>query len=177
MATLFNVERFKAELNNGGARPNQFSVQLTFPLYVQGAALAGNKSQFLVTAAELPGQTIGVAPVFYRGREIKMAGDRTFAPFTCTVLNDGSFAIRTALEQWMNGMENVLTKTGFTVPIAYQSDIEITQLDRNGGTLKKYLLRECFPSDIGAVGLDFGLNDQISSFQVAFQYQSFLIVR
>ena len=65
MATLFNVERFKAELNNGGARPNQFSVQLTFPVYVQGAALAGNKSQFLVTAAELPGQTIGVAPVFY----------------------------------------------------------------------------------------------------------------
>jgi len=78
MAIPFNVERFKAELTNGGARPNQFAVQMTFPNYVSGRTAALAKAPFLVSVAELPGQTIGVAPVYYRGRLVKMAGDREF---------------------------------------------------------------------------------------------------
>ncbi len=173
MAIPFNVERFKAELTNGGARPNQFAVQLTFPNYVAGRAAAVTKSPFLVTVAELPGQTIGVAPVYYRGRLIKMAGDREFAPFTCTVINDSGFTIRTAMEQWMNGIENVANKTGALQPSQYQTDMFVSQLDRNGAVLKQYKLIGAFPTDISAVGLDFGSNDQLSTFQVSFQYQSF----
>lgn len=173
MAIPFNVDRFKAELTNGGARPNQFAVQLTFPNYVVARAAAVNKAPFLVTASELPGQSIGVTPVYYRGRLIKMAGDREFAPFACTVLNDSSFTIRTALEQWMNGIENLRNKTGALQPSQYQTDMFISQLDRNGAVLKQYKLFGVFPTDIGAVPLDFGTNDQISSFGVTFQYQTF----
>lgn len=173
MAIPFNVERFKAELTNGGARPNQFAVQLTFPNYVASRSAAVTKSPFLVTASELPGQSMGVAPVYYRGRLIKMAGDREFAPFICTVLNDSGFTIRTALEQWMNGIENVANKTGVLQPVNYQTDMFVSQLDRNGAVLKQYKLLGAFPSDISAVGLDFGSNDQMSNFQVTFQYQSF----
>lgn len=173
MAIPFNVERFKAELTNGGARPNQFAVQLTFPNYVAGRAAAVTKSPFLVTASELPGQAIGVTPVYYRGRLIKMAGDREFGPFTCTVINDSGFTIRTALEQWLNGIENVSNKTGALQPASYQTDMFVTQLDRNGAILKQYKLLGAFPTDISAVGLDFGTNDAMSTFQVSFQYQSF----
>lgn len=173
MAIPFNVERFKAELTNGGARPNQFAVQLTFPNYVASRSAAVTKSPFLVTASELPGQSMGVAPVYYRGRLIKMAGDREFAPFLCTVLNDSGFTIRTALEQWMNGIENVANKTGVLQPVNYQTDMFVSQLDRNGAVLKQYKLLGAFPSDISPVGLDFGSNDQMSNFQVTFQYQSF----
>jgi len=173
MAIPFNVERFKAELTNGGARPNQFAVQLTFPNYVAGRAAAVRKGPFLVTASELPGQTIGVAPVFYRGRLVKMAGDRDFAPFNCTVLNDAGFTIRTALEQWMNGMDDLQNKTGRLVPSQYQTDMFISQLDRNGAVLKQYKLIGAFPVEIGAVALDFGSNDQLSTFAVSFQYQTF----
>jgi len=173
MAIPFNVDRFKAELTNGGARPNQFAVQLTFPNYVVSRGSAVNKAPFLVTASELPGQTIGVTPVYYRGRLIKMAGDREFSPFACTVLNDAQFTIRTALEQWMNGIENVRNKTGALQPSQYQTDMFISQLDRNGAVLKQYKLFGVFPTDISAVPLDFGTNDQISSFQVSFQYQHF----
>lgn len=173
MAIPFNVERFKAELTNGGARPNQFAVQLTFPNYVASRAAAVTKSPFLVTASELPGQAIGVTPVYYRGRLIKMAGDREFGPFTCTVINDSNFTIRTALEQWLNGIENVANKTGVLQPAAYQTDMFVTQLDRNGAILKQYKLLGAFPTDVSAVGLDFGTNDAMSSFQVSFQYQSF----
>ena len=173
MAIPFNVDRFKAELTNGGARPNQFAVQLTFPNYVVSRAAAVSKSPFLVTSAELPGQSIGVTPVYYRGRLIKMAGDREFAPFTCTVINDSTFTIRTALEQWMNGMENLRTKTGAVQPSQYQTDMFVSQLDRNGAVLKQYKLLGAFPTDISAIGLDFGTNDQLSSFQATFQYQTF----
>jgi hypothetical protein len=173
MAIPFNVERFKSELTNGGARPNQFAVQLTFPNYVTGRATAVTKSPFLVSVAELPGQTIGVAPVYYRGRLIKMAGDREFAPFQCTILNDSGFTIRSALEQWMNGMENLGNKTGALQPAQYQTDMFISQLDRNGAVLKQYKLIGAFPVELGAVGLDFGSNDQLSTFSVSFQYQTF----
>lgn len=173
MAIPFNVDRFKAELTNGGARPNQFAVQLTFPNYVTSRAAAVNKAPFLVTASELPGQTIGVTPVYYRGRLIKMAGDREFGPFSCTVLNDSGFTIRTALEQWINGIENLRNKTGALEPSRYQTDMFISQLDRNGAVLKQYKLLGVFPTDISAVPLDFGTNDQLSSFSATFQYQTF----
>jgi hypothetical protein len=173
MAIPFNVERFKSELANGGARPNQFAVQLTFPNYVASRAAAIKKGPFLVTAAELPGQTIGIAPVYYRGRLVKYAGDREFAPFNCTVLNDSSFTIRTALEQWLNGIEDMQNKTGRLIPAQYQTDMFITQLDRNGVVLKSYKLLGAFPTEIGTVPLDFGSNDQMSNFPVSFQYQSF----
>jgi hypothetical protein len=173
MAIPFNVERFKSELTNGGARPNQFAVQLTFPNYVTSRASAVTKSPFLVTVAELPGQTIGVTPVYYRGRLIKMAGDREFAPFQITVLNDSGFTIRSAIEQWMNGIENLANKTGALQPATYQTDMFVSQLDRNGAVLKQYKLIGAFPVDIGAVGLDFGSNDQLSTFSVSFQYQTF----
>lgn len=173
MAIPFNVERFKAELTNGGARPNQFAVQLTFPNYVASRAAAVRKGPFLVTAAELPGQTLGVAPVFYRGRIVKLAGDRDFAPFNCTVLNDSGFTIRTALEQWMNGIDDLANKTGRLQPSEYQTDMFISQLDRNGAVLKQYKLLGAFPTDLGPVGLDFGTNDALSTFAVSFQYQTF----
>lgn len=173
MAIPFNVERFKAELSNGGARPNQFAVQMTFPNYVAGRAAAVRKGPFLVTTAELPGQTIGVAPVYYRGRLVKLAGDREFAPFNCTVLNDSDFTIRTALEQWMNGIDDLQNKTGRLTPSQYQTDMFISQLDRNGAVLKQYRLQGAFPIEVGAVGLDFGTNDQLSTFPVSFQYQTF----
>lgn len=173
MTIPFNVESFKAELTNGGARPNQFAVQLTFPNYVTSRAAAVRKGPFLVTAAELPGQTLGVTPVYYRGRLIKLGGDREYAPFNCTVLNDSGFTIRTALEQWMNGIENNLTKVGRLQPRDYQTDMFISQLDRNGVVLKQYKLLGAFPVEIGAVPLDFGTNDTMSSFPVSFQYQTF----
>jgi len=175
MSTAFNVDRFKSALTNGGARPNQFAVQLSFPTYVTGAALAVARAPFLVTAAELPGQTLGLVNVFYRGRDVKLVGDRTFAGFTINVLNDSDFSIRSALEQWMNGMDNLLNKTGRLVPSEYQRDMIVYQLDRNGKVLKQYILQGAFPTLLGGVGLNFQSNDTISDFTVTFEYQTFTV--
>ena len=171
--TTFNVERFKSALTNGGARPNQFAVQLSFPTYVTGATLAVARAPFLVSVAELPGQTVNPAIVQYRGREVKFVGDRVYAPWTITVLNDAEMSIRTAMEQWMNGMEDGANKFGRLQPSEYQRDMQVFQLDRNGNALKSYNIVNGFPVDLSPVGLDFGANDQISSFTVTFQYQHF----
>ena len=171
--TTFNVERFKSALTNGGARPNQFMVQLSFPTYVTGAALAIARAPFLVSVAELPGQTVNPAIVQYRGREVKFVGDRVYAPWTITVLNDAEMSIRTAMEQWMNGMEDYANKFGRLQPSEYQRDMQVFQLDRNGNALKSYNIVNGFPVDLSPVALDFGANDQISSFTVTFQYQHF----
>lgn len=171
--TTFNVERFKSALTNGGARPNQFAVQLSFPTYVPAQSIAVARAPFLVNIAELPGQTVNPAIVQYRGREVKFVGDRIFAPWTITVLNDAEMSIRNGIEQWMNGMEDLANKIGRLQPSEYQRDLDVFQLDRNGNILKSYKLVNAFPVDLSPVALDFGANDQISQFTVTFQYQHF----
>ena len=173
--TTFNVERFKSALTNGGARPNQFAVQMSFPTYVAGAQLAVARAPFLISVAELPGQTVNPAIVQYRGREVKFVGDRIYAPFTITVLNDAEMSIRSAMEQWMGGMEDYASKIGRLQPAEYQRDMQVFQLDRNGNALKSYNIVNAFPVDLSPIGLDFGANDQISSFTVTFQYQHFTV--
>lgn len=175
MSTVFNVERFKASLTNGGVRPNQFAVLLSFPTYVASQAAAVSRAPFLVTAAELPGQDIGPATVFYRGREVKFAGDRVFAPWTITVLNDAEMSIRTAMEQWMNGMEDLAAKFGRLNPSDYQRNLDVYQLDRNGAILKSYKIVSAFPTNIAPIPLDFGANDQISNFTVTWAFQHFTV--
>lgn len=173
MSRVFSVESFKSALRNGGVRPNQFRVAIKFPALAALGSIAGQQTQFLVNIAELPGQIINPAVVFYRGREVKFAGDRVYAPWTTTILNDTSFSIRTGIEQWMAGMEGLANKAGATNPVSYQSDIEVEQLDRNGSVLKSYILRNAFPVDLSPVALDFSANDQISTFTCTWQYQSF----
>lgn len=173
--TTFNVERFKSALTNGGARPNQFAVQLSFPTYVTSASLAVSRAPFLVSVAELPGQTVNPAIIQYRGREVKFVGDRVYQPWTITVLNDAEMSIRTAFEQWMGGMEDYAGKFGRLQPSEYQRDLQVFQLDRNGNALKSYNIVNAFPVDLSPIGLDFGANDQISSFTVTWQYQHFIV--
>ena len=173
--STFNVERFKSSLTNGGARPNQFMVQLSFPNYVASKALAIARAPFLVSVAELPGQTVNPAIVQYRGREVKFVGDRIYAPFTITVMNDAEMSIRSAMEQWMGGMEDYAGKFGRLQPAEYQRDMQVFQLDRNGNALKSYNIVNSFPVDLSPVALDFGANDQISTFTVTFQYQHFTV--
>ena len=173
--STFNVERFKSSLTNGGARPNQFMVQLSFPTYVAAQTLAVARAPFLVSVAELPGQTVNPAIVQYRGREVKFVGDRIYAPWTITVLNDAEMSIRSAMEQWMGGMEDYAGKFGRLQPAEYQRDMQVFQLDRNGNALKSYSIVNAFPVDLSPVALDFGANDQISTFTVTFQYQHFTV--
>jgi hypothetical protein len=169
----FNVDQFKAQLAGGGARPNQFFVQLTFPATVALGALAIQSSPFLVTAASMPGSHIGQATVKYRGRDVPLAGDRYFDAWTINILNDNNFTIRNAIEDWMNQINDLQNASGELSPAKYQADMLVTQLNRNNQPLKTYQIRGAWPVDLSDSQLDFTANDQISQSSVTFRYQDF----
>jgi hypothetical protein len=167
---MASISEFKAMLTGGGARPNQFRVELGFPGFVSTGAVVGLKAMFLCKAAQLPASTIEDIAVQYRGRPIHFAGERTFAPWTITIYNDTDFAIRNALETWSNGIQNLAATTGITNPRDYQSDMNVNQLDRNGAVIKTYKFVDAYPTEIGPIALDFETGNQIETFDVTFQY-------
>jgi hypothetical protein len=167
---MANIADFKAQLVGGGARPNQFRVELAFPSYVTAGIVAGQRAQFLCKAAQLPAATIEDIPVQYRGRAVHVAGERTFAPWTVTIINDTTFNIRNAFEIWSNGIQNLTTSNGRTNPRDYQVDLNVHQLDRNGAIIKSYKFVDAYPTNIGAIGLSFDTTNAIEEFEVEFTY-------
>lgn len=167
MAVL-GVDDFKSKLRGGGARPNLFKATINYPGYAGGDT---ELTSFLCETAQLPGSTIGTIVVPFRGRQLKLAGDRTFAPWAVTIINDTDFDVHNAMERWSNGMNAHTANTGITTPLGYSADLRIEQLDRDGSTLKQFLLRGAFPTEIGAIDVSYGTNDEIERFQVSFEYQ------
>ena len=162
------VDDFKAKLKGGGARPNLFRAIVNFPAYAGGDA---ELTSFMCKAAQLPASTVPAVEVPFRGRQLKIAGDRTFEDWTVTVINDTGFEVRDAMERWMNGINGHSANTGFTNPVLYQADLIVEQLDKNGDVLKTYNFRGCFPNSIGQIDLSYESNDAIEEFEVAFSIQ------
>ena len=167
---ILGVDDFKSKLRGGGARPNLFKVTINYPGFANGDA---ELTSFLCEAATLPGSTFGIIPVFFRGRILKMAGDRTFAEWSTTIINDTDFAVRDAIERWMNGINAHSANTGLTTPIAYEADLKVDQLDRNGDILKTYTFRGAYPQDLSDIAVSYADNDNIVIFSCTWAYQYF----
>ena len=167
-----NITECKARLGAGGARPNQFRVLLGFPSYVTGA---DPSYSLLVTGAAVPASTVNPAILQYRGREVKLAGERIFDPWTVTIVNDSGQSLRRPFEQWMEGMNGTADNTGFLNPLDYQADITVQHLDRNDDVLRggTYVLRNAFPIQMSEIALQYAQNDIIEEFTVTFQYQNY----
>ena len=165
---ILGVDDFKSKLKGGGARPNLFNCKVNFPAYALGDA---ELTSFMVKAANLPSSQTGLITVPFRGRQLKIAGDRTFETWTVTVINDTDFAVRDAMERWMNGINSHNANTGFSDPAEYQTDLTVEQLDKDGIVLKTYNFRSCFPTNIGAIELSYETVDAIEEFTVEFQVQ------
>ena len=169
---MANINEFKSRLRGGGARSNQFKITLPFPGY---AAVGGETSDlaFLCKASALPGQSIPSIAIPFRGRELKIAGDRAFEDWSITVINDTDFKLYRAFERWMNGINNMTDNEGIANPADYQVDGFIDQLDRNGKTLKSYTYRGLFPTTLQSIPLDYSTNNTIEDFTVTFAIQYF----
>ena len=170
---MANISDFKAQMIGGGARPNQFRVELTFPSYVTLGVIAGQRAQFLCKAAQLPASTIEPIQTLYRGRPVNFAGERTFAPWTVSIYNDTTFNIRNALEQWQSGIQNYNATNGRVTPTEYQVDLNVHQLDRNGAIIKTYKFVDAMPTSIGTIALDYDTQNAIEQFDVEFTYNYF----
>ena len=178
-----NITNFRDRLVGGGARPNLFEVNIELPDGVIGQADYRDDVRFMVKAAEIPAANIGNIPVPFRGRVLPVAGDRTFDPWTVTVINDSKFNIRDAMEQWSNKINDLQFDVGDISPAAYQTKAEVFQLSRGGKStgasstggetisiLRTYNFEGIYPSVVSSIPLDYGATDSIEEFQVTFNY-------
>jgi len=167
-----DIQLFKSRLGAGGARPNQFLVELAFPAYVGSPDLTAS---VLVTGAAMPASTVNPAIIQYRGREVKFAGERIFDPWTITVINNNDFTLRRKFEEWMDIINGRDDNEGEIEWDKYQTDITVEHLDRNDAPLTggKYVLVQAFPINMSEIALQYAQNDIIEEFTVTFQYQTY----
>ena len=179
-----NITEFRSRLSGGGARANLFEVEIAFPEDL-GINLTdvSDKIPFLVKAAEIPASNLGNIPVPYRGRVLPVAGDRTFDPWTVTIINDTDFIIRDAMEKWSNSINDLQTAQGTISPEVYQRSAQVKQLSREGTNpgdpeklLRQYNFEGIYPNTVSNIPLDFGATDQIEEFQVTFNYLFYEVV-
>jgi hypothetical protein len=165
---MSNVDNFKQKLIQGGARPNLYNVIINFPGYAGGD---NELTSFMCKGAQLPPSVIAQIDVPYRGRQLKVAGDRTFENWTATIFNDNDMVIRNSFERWMNGINNHEDNIGLVNPNDYQTDLIVQQLDRQDNVTKTYTITGAFPVNISGIDLAYETNDTIEEFTVEFAYQ------
>ena len=179
------IDKFKSRLTGGIARPNLFEVVLAFPDGTVDASVSDidPKTRFLVKAAALPASNIAPISVPFRGRQLKIAGDRTFDEWTITVINDTDFAIRGSFERWMNSMSKVSDNAGNINPEDYTKDAYVYQLGRAGvdagsqssqanmPILRTYKFYSVFPTNVSQIDLSYDSSDAVEEFTVTLQVQ------
>jgi hypothetical protein len=190
MSTLRTITDFKTALQGGGARPNLFEVDIpVIPAVTEGIDWDADTFKFLCKAAALPASNVAPIDVPFRGRILKVAGDRTFDTWTVTVINDEDFKLRSAFELWMNGISKLDNNTGATQPSSYMANAIVHQLGRGadkgrhsttnsdiaGGTaikpLRTYMFNDIFPTNISQIDLSYDTGDTIEEYTVEFQVQ------
>lgn len=167
-----SIEDFKAVLQGGGVRPTMFEVELTLPDAVAAdSAEIIRDGTFLIKAANLPASNIGQIAVPFRGRQLKVSGDRTFDDWTVTVVNDVSFGLRKAFEKWSEIIQNHNYALGSTSLTDYYASAIVRQLDRDGSVLRSYSFEGVWPSQVGEIGLDYESQNAIEEYSVTLAVQ------
>jgi hypothetical protein len=200
--SIKNISAFKTRLAGGGARPNIFEVSIDqFPAEITN--FWGTEEQtdfrFLCKAAALPASNVAPIDVPFRGRILKVAGDRTFDTWTVTIINDEDFRLRHAFEAWMNLLSKLDNATGATNPTSYMKNATVYQLGRSNqlegtraisavnaqgpgfnssgdGTstvLRSYNFYDIFPTNVSQIDLSYDTSDTLEEFTVEFQVQYF----
>lgn len=175
-----SVSNFLTKVNQG-VKPNLFEVEFAFPTGI--TAPAGGLTSYMCKAGALPASNIGVIEVPFRGRTVKIAGDRTFDTWTATFINDSGFAVRQSMEEWMQKINRHEANTGdLYVPSSttgYTKDLIVRQLERDSAgpnaVIRTYKLVGAFPTNVSQIDLAYDSNDQIEDFTVEFQYQYWVV--
>ena len=177
MAINSNVNEFLQRIRQG-VKPNMFVVNFEFPGTLAKCGTDVDLTNILCKSAALPASNLGVIEVPFRGRTVKIAGDRTFDTWTATFGNDEDMRIRAFMEEWMGEINSHAgNKSALFTPETsgqgYMAHLLVKQLEKdatdNGSVVREYKLWHCFPTNISQIDLAYDSNDQVSEFTVEFQ--------
>ena len=160
----FNVNEIRANLIGDGARPSLFEVTMVNPVSTVG----DQKLRYMVRAAQIPASSLSMIPVPYFGREIKVAGTRTFADWQVTVMNDEDFAVRRALEAWSSAINS--NQTNVRSVSNYRSTADVIQYGKDGSEIRRYQFVNIFPIEVGQIDLSWDQGNAIEEFPVTFAF-------
>jgi hypothetical protein len=171
----FNINEFISNgLPLGGARPSLFRVTMGVPPGIRGIVPDSiAKLVFTCRATSAPASKIGAVNVGYFGRDIKLAGDRTFDDWNATVMLDEDFVTRDLFEAWHNSINSIVGNIKLTPGNTYKGTATIEQFSKSGNVIKAYNIINMFPNDVGDMRLDWDLTNQIQTFDVRFSYDYF----
>jgi len=169
----FNIATFKSNgLVYGGARPSLFNIFMSVPPGIGIDNVSVDKLRFVAKAAELPEMTISQIEIPYFGRKIKVAGERSFADWSITVMNDEDFSVRAMFEAWNNAINRLVSNVRDPNLSAeqYKADIDIVQYGKDGQEIRSYQLIGAFPTQIGSIALGWETANAVEEFPVTFSY-------
>jgi hypothetical protein len=173
----FQLSEFKSNLKQGGARPSLFRVIFDYPSAITDPP---TKASFLVKSTTIPASTIGSYDVYYHGKAIKVAGDRSFDTWDTTIINDEDFGIRKTLEAWMAGISNHslntrnkgLFDTSEGDVAKYKKTIKVQQYSKAGEILRTYSFKGAWPSALSTINLDWATASEIEEYTCTWVYDS-----
>lgn len=168
----FSITDIRSNLQYGGARPTLFKVLITPP---PGIGINLSRFSFFARATQLPASDLGTIQVPYFGRKYKIAGDRTFAAWSTTIMNDEDFELRQAVETWsyqINSHEGN-KHINMSSPADYKSTAEVYQYNKSGDIIRVYKFDGIYPETVSTIDLDWNASDQIEEFSVTWQYDYF----
>ena len=192
-----SISDFKSQLTGGGARPNLFEVSVTLPNNItsntkgfesnlQGidgdTTMDDEEFRFMCKAASLPAANVASIEIPFRGRLLKVAGDRTIDPWTVTIINDENFRFRKVFENWAQNMAQYADASGLNDPNTYMGQGDVYQLGRSAPstqdatgagvndarTLAHYKFVDIFPTAVSAIDLSYDTENTIEEFTVDF---------
>ena len=155
-----NIHDFKQSFK-GGVRPNLFRVSIQHLVGIPNI-------EFLCKAAQIPSSTIGNIDVPFRGRQLKVPGDRTFADWSVTVLNDPAFAIRASFEDWSAKITHHAVNVSSLDHSSVYGQAQVIQMGRGGEALRTYRVEDIYPTEIAAIDLGMDTNDTVEEYAITF---------
>jgi len=112
---------------------------------------AGRELEFLCKATSIPESTLGVIEVPFQGRKIKIPGDRSFAEWSLTVINDDRFILRNYFEDWMNSIGSASDTFGNNNSVeSIKEDAQVSQLGLDGSIIATWNIIGAFPTAVAA---------------------------
>lgn len=173
----FNINQFKSRgLTKGGVRPSLFQVQINPNIGEDSITL--DKFMFTCRASEVPAATIESVNVPYFGRQVKLAGDRTFADWSVTVMNDEDYLVRNMFEDWSNQINQFVGNVKLLPANTYKNtDALVTQFSKDGSVIRAYNFVGIFPVSVSNMALDWDNTNTIQTFDVTFAYDYWIPVQ
>jgi hypothetical protein len=153
----------------GGVRPNLYKVVVNAPIIGQ------LDLQFLGKATQIPSSNISNIDVAYRGRLLKVPGDRNFEDWTVTVLSDPDWKARTSMESWMNAIQNHSQNRSSVSATNVYGNATVSQLNRDGGVLRTYRLQDIYPTTLTAIELSMEADGAPEEFAVTFAVNNYTV--